>query len=560
MSQLDLPQRSDNPSLPAFSLPPSQTTAWVVETRPSEAETWLASLPLADSVQAAQQVYQALFTLNRMSLEANDRLVLMELYRKPVAAVASGLQPHFARLTLPLKPRLKQLADFLCQLHMEMANGYKHVLKAGLDESDPWENDAFLLAVERSIRYLGEVLLRSYQMYMPAPPGVWKEIHGFYRYTEQHDQAHRLLAIVGLDEGTTVARAYFQAVLLGLCGPYQLPQNECHQVNAFLARWAGKAEISSAIQAINPVGRFLIDFEADHPAVPFPRDVPLHPAPTLRVLNAVELARVVHDFSKRLQKGESPHGLGLGFECVGVACVDTLKRMLRFWGLAGRRQFSRRNSPQPLSLCVGINAVHFFCDGQRPFTQPLAPVAIPKQAVEPPDRLALEAESRDEQQVTTPMPELYRIDSRWQVRDESAGGLSLARSGATGVPIRVGDVLGIQNPVLNQWRIGVVRWVKSATTDHVEMGVEMLAPHAQPLAVRPAGTDVVPYSQALLLPPIEALRQPATLLVARGTCQPGEDIELVEGESPPRRVRVLNMVERSSAFAQVVFADVARAT
>jgi hypothetical protein len=103
-------------------------SAWVW--KPSEeAGAWLAALPLADSVQSAQQIYQALFTLNRMPLEADDRLVLMELYRKPVAAVASGLQSHFARLSLPLKPRLKQLADFLCQLHMEMAHGYKHVLK-----------------------------------------------------------------------------------------------------------------------------------------------------------------------------------------------------------------------------------------------------------------------------------------------------------------------------------------------------------------------------------------------------------------------------------------------
>lgn len=557
MNQLDSSKSSTNLAPPAFALPRSQVTAWVVETNPSETASWLASLPLADSVQTAQQIYQALFTLNRMSLDADVRLVLMELYRKPVAAVASGLQSHFVRLSLPLKPRLKQLADFLCQLHMEMAHGYKHVLKAGLDEREPWESEVFILAVERSIRYLGEVLLRSYQMYMPSPPGVWKEIHGFYRYAEQHDQANRPLTIDGLEEGTTVTRAYLQTLLLGLCGPYQLPQNECHQVNAFLARWSKKAEISSAIQAIDPAGCFLIDLDADHPAVPFPRDVPLHPAPALRALNAVELARVAYDFNKRLQKGEPPSTLGLGFECVGAVCVDILKRMLRFWGFAGRRQYSRRQSPRSLSLCVGLNAVHFFCDGQRPFTPPQAVAAIPEYAVEPPDRFALEAESQDERPVTAPLPELFRVDSHWQVRDESAGGLSLARSGELGIPVRVGDIIGIQNPMLNQWRIGAVRWVKSANTRHVEMGVEMLAPHAYPFAVRPAGTDIVPYSQALLLPPIEALRQPATLLVARGTCQPGEDIEIADSESPPRRVRVLKMAERSSAFAQVVFADVA---
>jgi hypothetical protein len=121
----------------------------------------------------------------------------------------------------------------------------------------------------------------------------------------------------------------------------------------------------------------------------------------------------------------------------------------------------------------------------------------------------------------------------------------------------VGDVIGIQNQELNQWRIGVVRWVKSADSQHVEMGVEMFAPHARPLAVRPAGTTVVPYSQALLLPAVEALRQPATLLVARGTCRPGEDIEIADYDSSSRRVRVLKLAERSNAFAQVVFADVA---
>lgn len=558
MSQLDLSQKPENSAPPVFALPSWRTSAWVVETRPAEAEAWLAALPLTDSVQAAQQIYQALFTLNRMPLEADDRLVLMELYRKPVAAVAAGLQPHFARLSLPLKPRLKQLADFLCQLHMEMAHGYKHVVQAGLSERKPWESEAFLLALERAIRYLGEVLLRSYQVYMPSPPGIWKEIHGFYRYAEQHGQERQLLVIDGLEQGTTVTRAYLQTLLLGLCGPYQLPQNECHQVNAFLARWGEKAAISAGIQAVDPVGHFLINFDADHSAVPFPRDVPLQPAPSLRALNAIELARVAHDFSKRLQKGELPRTLGLGFECVGAVCVDTLKRMLRFWGLAGRRQFSRHHSRLPLSLCVGLNAVHFFSDGQRPFTPPQTLVAIPEQAAEAPDRLALEVESHEERPVTAPLPELFRIDSRWQVRDESAGGLSLARSGEAGIPVRVGDVIGIQNPALNQWRIGAVRWVKSADPRHVEMGVEMLAPHAHPLAVRPAGTDAVPFSQALLLPPIEALRQPASLLVARGTCQPGEDIEIVDSASPPRRVRVLNVVERSSAFAQVVFADVAR--
>src|SRR4030042_100712 len=91
MSRPGLLPKSEDSAPPAFVLPPWQTSAWVVETEPTEAGAWLAALPLADSVQSAQQIYQALFTLNRMPLEADDRLVLMELYRKPVAAGAGGI-------------------------------------------------------------------------------------------------------------------------------------------------------------------------------------------------------------------------------------------------------------------------------------------------------------------------------------------------------------------------------------------------------------------------------------------------------------------------------------
>ncbi len=558
MSRPGQQHSTEEPVLSDISLPAKRVSPWVVETSPEAAQAWIESLPLVDSAQVAQQLYQSLYTLNRMDLPVEDRLMLMELYRNPVASAANGLQHHFAHFSLPLRPRQKQLSDFLVQLYMEMAYGYKHVLRAALSGRKPWEDEGFLVTLERAIRYLGEVLLRCYQVYMPFPPGVWKEIHGLYHYAERHGQA-----LTRLPDDSSIVRAYLQTLMLGLCGPYQLPQNECHQVNAFLARWAHKVEISPRVGGIDPVGYFLLDLAADHPALPFPQDVSLRQSPTLRAVNAIELARVVHGFIARLQKGEPARQLDLGFECIGPQCTDTLKRMLRFWGLAGRRHFSRRRLRQPLSLCVGLNAVHFFMSGQQSFSPPHAATAVPENEALAPNRFMLDPESLKSESTPavadeTPATEVFRVDSRWQVRDESAGGLSLVRSGDVGLPMRIGDVLGIQNAAGSDWRIGVVRWVKSPDTRNVEVGVEMLAPHAQPLAVRPADSKDVPYSQALLLPPIEAMHQPTTLLVPRGFCRTGQDMDVAEGDMPPRRVRVLNIVERTNAFAQVVFADVVR--
>jgi len=546
--------------LPALALPSRRASAWVVETTPEDTEQWLARLVLAEPSQAGQRLFQALYTLNRMDIDPDDRIRMMELYRTPVSITVSNLHTHFSHFALPLRPRLKQLADFLRQLHLEMAYGYKHVLASAIREPQYWKNDAVLLSVARTIEYLGNVLLSSYQVYMPTPAGVWKDIHALYWFVERHQRQNDDLSALNGGEELSVAKAYLQVLMLGLCGPYQLPLNDIHRVRAFLARWAGRAEIRSSIESVDPAGHFLLDLEADHPAVPFPRDVPLHmnALPALRAVNAIELARTVHGFVTRLQKGEPSHALSLGFECVGSVCIDALKRMMRSWGMAGRRHFTRRQRKEPLSLCVGLPAVHFFASGQMPFVDPrMAAMALDTGAEVPSDSdLKAEANTVSANMSSPESGYLFRVDNRWQLRDESAGGLSIMRIGDLGPQIRVGDLIGIQDVALDQWRVGVARWVKSPDSRQVEMGVEMLAPSARTLAIAPAGDAAAPATPALLLPAVEALRQPASLIVERGTCQRGEDIHMLEAGLPPRRVRVLSVVERTSAFSQVVFADV----
>jgi len=541
--------RGRNPDFPFLSLPPRGNSPWVVETEIESAERWLAALPVTDSATTARQLYEAVYTLNRLDVDSGRRLALLEIYRRPLATAVEGLRANYGHLALPLTPQLKRLADFLLQLHVEYAYGYKHVIESARGVRRPWETTGFLLAMERTLRYLGEVLLSAYHVYMPAPSGVWREIHALYRYLEEHEISET--PVLQVDAETPGLR-YRQILMLGLCGPYQLSQNECHRVNAFLSRWSGKVEMGRDVEDIDPTGKFLIDFDSDLPAVPFPRDIPLRAEENLRTINALELARTVYNFIQRIQKGEPSRALGLGFECVSGSCIDTLRRMMKFWGVASGRHFTRRRTRESVSLCVGVNAAHFFIDGQRPF----APSGMQPEIVAP-----FVPEDREKNTAgplaEPPRPEVFRIDSKWQVRDESAGGLSLVRNGESGLPMRVGDLLGVQKAGVGSWRLGVVRWLKSPDVRLVEMGVEMLAPVATALAVRRARGegDEHRYRQALLVPPIDVLRQPATLIMSRENCQPGQDVEIFSDGAEPRYVRLLKMIERTGAFAQFVFAD-----
>lgn len=575
-----------------LSLPPKKAVEWSTEVRPKQAQAWLAGLPLANSTETARLLYRAVYALNRAELGAQTRFELMELYSASVLAVTTALQAHLSKLDFPLSQKKRQLADFLCQAHMEMAYGYKLIVHDFVYRRYRPRPELVSAVIGRAIYYLGQVLLRTYQIYMPSPSGVWREIHALYRYAEGENFLAEPVSFFDPNRNkTTITKTYQQVLLLGLCGPYQLAQNECHKVYTFLDLWAQKAVITAKFDVINPVGHFLIDLAADSPPASFPRDVKLESNDQLRVLNAIGLASTVHAFMNRLHKGESLRALELGRDCVGSVCLDMLRHMVRFWGLSAKRQFSRVKKDGDLPICVGINAVHFFSSGQRSFVAPgeeeeaggalpeIAPIESDVTPEQSNDESAQDFIDLDEVQAEMPMPlrtgesllrarEMFRVDP-WQIRDESAGGLSLARTGEARSFVHVGDLLGIEDELSGRWRIGVARWLKTPEARALEMGVEMLAPNADPVTVKPAAAippasashkpDSVRSSQALLLPAIIGLRRPDSLLVARGVYQPGHNLWLTKEGAAAQLISPIKLLERTGAFEHILFTVVTKA-
>ena len=567
----------------ALSLPTKRISAWMVETDPKYARAWLASLPLADSAELAREIYQALYTLNRQDLDATRRFELMELYTAPVATVTIALESYFTRVALPLTSKKRQLAEFIRQLHMEMAYGYKGCLQDLEKQRLLWGKKPLRTrALERAMHYLGEVLLHSYQVYMPYPSDVWREIHAIYRYASEHNLATEVVETAAPGTAkTTLTHDYVRILLLGLSNPYQLPQNECRQVQRFLHHWGAKASLRDNLEVPHPAGHFLIDLTTDSPPVPFPGDVQFQPNQGLHLLDAVELLRTIQFFIQRLKKGDRARTLSLGLDCLDSVCLEILQRMQRSWGMVLRRQYSRIQRSGPAFVCAGIPALHFFANGQKPFSPPssenrkgipddrfILPAhieqEIAREAIQNEDFIALDepveqpesASSQGSAESVITSGGVFRVD-RWQIKDAAPKGLQLVRHDSAHTYVRVGDVVGIQQmDEIGRWSAGVVRWMKSPGADNLEMGVELIASGVKPVAVAPvrsaSGRD---YQPALLLPAIEALRRPATLLLPRGVYTPGISL-LVAEETGMRTVRLLQSLEHTNVFELIVFADV----
>lgn len=564
-------------------IPEVKVSAWVAETHPKEAAVWLDNLPMANAPEAAREIYQSLYTLNRQRLAPAERLKLMNLYHEPVARVSDSLSVAFRSGGLALSSKKRKLADFIRQLKQEMAIGFKLSLLNAMNARMMMSRKKVMEeAMRSSMRYLADVMCSCYQVYIPVPIGAWKEMHILYQMAEEYGWAHQ-------EEGNnpTIEQYYRDALLLGLCNPYQLPDGEWRRIKQFIDRFGSKAVIDTDVETGSISGKFLIDLDIDSPPVPYPRDTSVMQADYLRSLDATSLTAVVEDYIRMFKKGDPAARHKLGIECLGGNCLDMLRRMRRSWGLATGRRGDRIRKSGQCFIANSVYAIHYFASGQRPFVQPLFAESQPEKVMmqqprpdEPDNVLAgldidlgdpinegyldldeLEGKSSQKpKSLAEPLlsaERVFRAES-WQIRDESVTGLQLSHKEGEDQHARVGDVLGIGDGVnKDTWRIATIRWVRTPKPNIVDIGVEVLGGKARPVSIRRDERGTV-YVPGLLLPPVAILKRPATLVVPAGTYQPDARYYVVDDETgPARKVASLKLLERTGAFEHFVFANAA---
>ncbi|MDH3563503.1 MAG: hypothetical protein OEN49_08940, partial [Gammaproteobacteria bacterium] len=106
----------------------------------------------------------------------------------------------------------------------------------------------------------------------------------------------------------------------------------------------------------------------------------------------------------------------------------------------------------------------------------------------------------------------------------------------------------------NPWTVGVIRWVRSNGISNIEIGVQHLAPSANPVVIKTVNengqeSDFLP---ALLLPEIKPLKQTQTLITHRGVFKPELSVFMDNGYRL-YRITPTRLIEASQAFEQFSF-------
>ena len=544
---------------------PAQLRLTFCEATPRDLKRWIAALPKANIGETARQLYQALGELNQLLTPSANRLPMLELLRPEVYYVCKHLERHFLHQAIVLDERSRKIANLCQALQGQLAIGYKQIV---IRISPRFSKDRAPLlaqALQRAIHCLNGQLIRATQLYCPAPDGVWLELHQLYRIGCEHRLQHLSLRdeLASQTPSLSVEQTYAVALLLGASRCNQLRQNQIARLAEALEAWSPRVKLQAdGLFAVAPEldtgPRYRTKFRAEQQAGLLGID----PQP---LVDAIEM---------HLQgiKEALPVPTGLS--------VDTLQHLHAAWGQAAERSFQRTVGQGTLTLCVGMSALHFYLGGQRSFSDLLKNPgnrlaqfsAMPAASRgSDPWHQAFDAASQGTADALLPYeeieyPHLQNDDSNeadnnrhfptyaLPVINHSPGGYCLAWPNAVPAELQAGEMVGIEDSVNKGWSIAVVRWIRQVRGGGTQMGIEQIAPFAEPCGLQLVRNrdDHSQYLRGLLRPQISAIDLPATVLAPRLPFQEGNKV-LINTNGQEHRAGLDRRVASTHSFNQFAY-------
>lgn len=536
------------------------------DTKPEAIRQWVADLPLVNTGRTADLLHAALDEMNGLRVPALERFDDLEQLADPVHFVIDALKRKFLGKRFPLNDKVLEQANLTTALCTKMATGYT-IVAAELDKQrkggTPLEQ-----AIQNAIRYLDEILLGSYLIYVPYPAGIWRSLHSLYALAIRHGLADVTAGgkPAPVHDTATIAELYKQSLLLSLACPYRMRQSEIKSVHTLMADWAKHCRLHAAADA-GASGYFTCHLDSDKP--------PGYLKEGQR--NALDSSWIIIN-TRGL---EEPVRATIARRRESTARLSTLpdemvlQRLMLSWGMMPKRQFPRRGGESRIRLVIGLAAIHQALEGP-PGGHSASDATASSETVMDDDYLRDPTFEQTTSFDTTPT-EHYSMDNpfrgayspaarandkpvqieSWKMHDMSAGGYCLLWDSADTSSAHVGELVAISDGDEDgDWHPGVIRWMRFTPSEGLALGVQMLSPGAHPvwasLCKDQAGKE--DRMQGILLPGVAAIDQPDTLLLPPMPFHTGCLSTLSEADSK-KTIRLTGQIEDTGSFAQFQFAE-----
>lgn len=522
---------------------------------------WIADLPKANIGETARQLYQGLIELNQLKVTPDKRLAMLELIRPQVHYVCAALSRYYLGQSIVLEDRPRKVANLSQSLQNHLATGYKIVVTQESSMKSRVRTEDLSLAIQRAIRALSGPLLRAYQLYCPVADDIWLEVHQLYQLARtrglQHTSISDSESMSG--KGLTIEQAYLAIMLLGTARPNQMRQSSMARLYTVLENWSRMATL---VEPDSANALFIINPDMDCP----PRYRSLVLEEDLSGSLGLDTRQLVDSIKQYLLDGEPtnanlhvPEGLGL----------ELLQHVSESWGDLAERTFNRMPGRGEMRITIGISSTHFHIAGtsfsrfiKSEDTNPFSDAAQRArqdgwtsafdgdQTVDWAGSMEQINYSSDEEPDEEENAENFPIHTL-RIVNHSPGGFCLTWPSDVPKQLQAGELLGIQEDQNQGWSLAVVRWIRQVRGGGTQMGVELIAPHCTPCAIKLLRKTDKPsrYLRGLLVPEVTAIDRPSTLLTPRMPFQVNNKIMLLLGEQEVR-AQLVDRITATGSFSQ----------
>ncbi|MFT6152796.1 MAG: hypothetical protein ACJA0E_001124 [Bermanella sp.] len=540
-------------------------------------ESWAKKLPMANVGAAAKLLFQAIKEMNITQFENTQRFQMLEVIRTPIYSICDLLSKRFLNQSVALSDNDIKIMQLTQTLQIQLATGYKHIVIQELSSKKISGTKLLTFAMHRAISDLNQTILRAYQLYSPPPQYSWLEIHQLFALSEAKEMSDYRVKDNKFKfvESSSINEIYSRALLLGCCKPNQLRQKELIQVYYASELWASLAKITS----INDSAALFV-FPQHRDAAPIYRTLAKQtPLGTTRGLNPDALVMTLQKYiNEGTDNSLIPNDLP----------ESVLIHLMHAWGNMTERSFRRTQSSGSVELGFGFLASHYFSANEKslPFllkswhievtenkfkTRDNSSDDIWDKSFDAGNNFSAEAEniafdsiafinkngpdSKDKED-TGPKGQLHPA----QIINTSPGGYGVAINTPPS-NVQTGELVTIKEPKMNFYALGCIRWIRSQPHKSTEIGIELITPRAESVAVRILNKtgENGEFLRALLVPAMPAAGQEETLILPVVPFKLGSKAELSDGKQQSR-IQLLKRHNASRSFVQYAYKSLTKVT
>lgn len=513
---------------------------------------WLSQLQLTNIGMAQGTLRKQLDELNRYAMKGERRLSILEMLREPVAQMQSDFAKRLVGKPLPLTEDELLLLTALSSLWQAMMNGYLRCLQSA-KAGDAQMEKRIAMLWHRCL-YYGMLQIEDYTRAGYEPDrATWQQFHTLFLNIESAGLQGEVVKDERFHDKFphSCQTLYLTTLLMHRARLLGLNREQRYAAEHWLLLWSDTLSLMSRCTASKEdAPPLVVDLEGYRG---LQSAAHAHSTPGMRCLPMVPLSKQIRVKTILLQQGQSPNKVELATELSGKDCIDLLGKLHKCWCEA--RADTLVEMPRETSsvhMCVGLEKIYSHIAG-KPF-KPVKDVA--KAMKDAQVQIATFGRVLDETGQHS-LKELGFLPEEWLVEENSLLRGRLLRLTPTGDRMAKHHIISVFPPDSTVHKAGVIDLIEVAHSGQLYVSVHYLP--GQPQAViANAAESTQPLIKSgstpcLMLPAMEKLRIPSSLVMPRDWFQPGREVELTLPDRSKQKVKLGISVERGVDYERVSF-------